>query len=357
MRTTVLTWLLLIALAVALPAAAVQVDGLYTSEVPVASQQADERARATSEALRQVLLKITGLNQLPDDTELAAQLDNPDRFLQGVAYAHRPPLSEQESRRQYLQASFSVASVDRLIRDSGLPVWPANRPQMMVWMVTDDSEQGRRHLLPEQYPAQQRLLREAAAKVGLPIAVPTYDLEDTLTLSADQLWDGERDAIEQATERYGADGWLMVRYFRSGGEVLRGGWSYQIDGETRSDTFQADDFNAVMEIVMSAVAANISRRTAYVPQVGVDRFTLVVSGINSYSRYKAALAEIEAQEVVISLQLQQVSGDTLYLSVATEGDLDILADALQSRGRLSLVQPLPDDPQMPLQSLELIWVN
>ena len=62
------------------------VEGLYEAEVPVADQGADERLRAMSVALAQVIAKVSGNAAAAQMQGIQEVLKNPSQFVQQFRY-------------------------------------------------------------------------------------------------------------------------------------------------------------------------------------------------------------------------------------------------------------------------------
>ena len=106
-----------------------------------------------------------------------------------------------------LDVSFDQKLVDRLIRQAQLPILPSNRPRLLVWVITDDINYGRRFinepvsqqgLLDDYAPQLMSALDDAMQDRGIPYLLPIYDLEDQISLPVNQAWSLNTDLIASA---------------------------------------------------------------------------------------------------------------------------------------------------------------
>jgi len=110
---------LLLCLLVLAPLA--RADGLYTGQVPVASQSEADTATALAAALGQVLAKLTGDNAVLNRPGVAKAVAQPNRYVQQYRYAQDVVTdSGQPQVRLSLVAQFDRAAVDKLLGDLGL---------------------------------------------------------------------------------------------------------------------------------------------------------------------------------------------------------------------------------------------
>ena len=63
-----------------------EVSGLYTGLVPVADQSAESRDFAVTQALSQVLIKLTGNSKIMQSTRVQPFLTNPNAFVAGIGF-------------------------------------------------------------------------------------------------------------------------------------------------------------------------------------------------------------------------------------------------------------------------------
>ena len=118
-----------------------EVSGLYTGLVPVVDQSAESRDLALTQALTQVLVKLTGNSKITQSTKLQPFLTNPNAFVSGIGFRTIPSVTDEGQTG--MEVSFDRQALDQVIRQAQLPVLPSNRPKLLVWIIRDDAVFGR----------------------------------------------------------------------------------------------------------------------------------------------------------------------------------------------------------------------
>ena len=185
-----------------------QQDDLYSVRVAVEDQSAAARYGALQEGLRQVLVKITGNSRLDRDV-----LPRANRELEDLVseYLYQPALEpEFHDTGVDLVARFMPGAVDRIVRTAGLPVWPASRPRVLVWLVADSAD-GPRYLSAAQIPEIERALLGTFAERAVVSRQPLLDLEDQFALPPEEAWSLQPELLQEASQRYSAPVVLLLR--------------------------------------------------------------------------------------------------------------------------------------------------
>ena len=128
-----------------------EVENLYVSLVAVADQSAESKQGGISEALKNVLVKLTGNGEILQLSRLRPSFDNASTYIDALSFQDLPATNNRASQDLIdapigLRVSFSRSAIDELIRNNQLPVLPSNRPKLLVWVVIDDSATGREFL-------------------------------------------------------------------------------------------------------------------------------------------------------------------------------------------------------------------
>ena len=375
-RTTCLLCLCL-AIAGGSAADAAVVQWLYTAEVPVRSQSAGERERAGRAALAELLTRLTGLAPLPVDPALATALAEPDRFYARFEYGRierEPGASPGVAPPLRLVFHFDPSSVLRLLRDAGLPVWAADRPRTLAWVVLE--RDGERRLLsatsPEDAPIADSLRRRARER-GLELSLPLMDLEDS-ALSPAAAWGLFWEDINAASARYAPDlvlvgrvreqpggGWHSVWDLRALGAVtpvrlydmpLASASSQRIlEGETLFDAVRRSGPTpaALAAAAVDTVAATLAQRFAVQGQLGA--IDAVVRNAQTPGRYAALLAYLQSREYIERVHVVAVRPDAIGLRLHSRSSPAQLGELLAMGNALAAtVDTAPEADR-----LQLVW--
>src|SRR6185437_11072211 len=128
--------LVLVLLAFSPAVFAVRVHSIYQAQIPVPSQSSPVRFQAAKAGLAQVLVKVSGDSLiLESKPELKASLDRAGSWIQEYSYSVLPHVTK--SMPYLLTMRFDAEAVNKLLLESGSPIWGQNRPLILVWLVVD----------------------------------------------------------------------------------------------------------------------------------------------------------------------------------------------------------------------------
>jgi hypothetical protein len=342
------------------PASAAEVNGLYQATITVASRDdTKERQQAFTATMRQVLVKLSGRTDTLANPVITAALRTPQSYVESWAYRTSPVEAVGASQttaleRLVLEATFFSAQIQGLLESAGIPVWPSNRPDTLLWVVMQDAP-GSRSLLGTGNTGSELLtqITSSAAELGLPLISPILDLQDQLALQPDVLWSLDVAAITQASARYQAESILVLRLNPApGGQVIAKamylfrGQAVELEAiETPLQAFLADS--------VGMAAGELAANYAIVMSNGADnsaRVSLVVKGIDSIAAYSGLLGYLEALPVVQGVEVVRVSADVLELKLSAGGQLRQLIESIAlDRKLLPLAEPVRENQEVSLQ--------
>ncbi|MFU8816069.1 MAG: DUF2066 domain-containing protein [Pseudomonadales bacterium] len=346
-RFSSLRWLALVML-VGLPllAPAGRADGgawLYEVQVPVADQSARARLQSAAEGLSQVLTRLTGLTELPGSEPLQRALAAPDLYYNEFAFA------PDGDGGLLLQLQFVPNAVLDLMRQANLPVWGANRPSALAWVVLDDGVE--RHILGSgsDHPSIEAL-RQRARERGLLLQLPLLDLADQLAVVPAAVWGRLSQPLLEASQRYGTDLLLVGRMERRPDGGLIGDWEVWLGGDVRQ--YRHDDLEPAAAGVAAAdlVADELAARYA-VLDGGTRILNLNISAVGSAADYADLLRYLSTLEFVDDVSVVSVSGDRLGVRLTTAADAAQVQELFRLDRRL-----VADRLSMSIgPALDLVW--
>ncbi|WP_317931584.1 DUF2066 domain-containing protein [Halioxenophilus sp. WMMB6] len=347
------SWLCLALLAAALVAPlakAVPVDNLYQADVPVEDRSSATRNKMMDAALAQVLVKITGNPTYLNDATLSRAIRQSSKYVQAYSY------SSDASNNTFLNARFSSTSINNLLKQAGVPLWPENRPRVLVWLARRDYQTGTEILTPNTIlggdPSQtiyQRVAVDANMK-GLPVVQPLMDLEDQMQIAADQLWALDSAVITAASQRYKPDSILVGRITATSGGQWRISWWYLQDT-------QFEVFDSTAEAIDPALEQGLGALTAYLASIYAVPITgsygvalnVEIGGIDGFADYAGVVRYLSGLAAVQGYQLRQVTPHRLALTLYLSGDSNQLRDALALDKKLEPVTGLGVDTTAAMQ--------
>lgn len=331
--------LLLLVLQAPSLARAVEVTWIYDALVPVADQSAGARLDAGRAGLLQVLTRITGLSSIPDSEALQAALAVPDRYYNQFVF-EKPPVptdaeqgdGTEEQPALLLRMQFVPATMLRLVRQAGLPIWRSERPMVIAWLVADTGDDRRILGADSDSPAVRSLTRRALER-GVPLQLPLMDLQDQLEVEPGVIWGRLSQSLVPASERYGAEIILIGRLRAGAGGRWSGSWEFWIDGEVSELDEQNLAEDALGVAVVDRLADDLVERYA-VQDRSVQELRLGVGGVKDAADYAGLMRYLSALEFVDDVRVARVEGNRLELGLVTTADAERLLTLFEADGLL-----------------------
>jgi hypothetical protein len=310
-------------LAAGLPGAAhgVAVEGLY--EGTGAGDATDGgRAAAATEALRQVVVRLTGRRAAATDPGLVALYADAPR----LARTFRPSAGNQV-------VAFDPEALEARLLQAGQRLWSRERPLTLVLLV--NARPGAPRALGAE-PEVRRAVMSAAQLRGLPLLWPTGLPPSIEPLRADDALAGRLEPLRDLARQYGADAVLV-------GRVAPGATSWVWAGPAGEGSANGGGDEGVQ-----ALADRFGAQFA-TAGVRAGQIDAVVRGVRDLAGYALAGNALAALANVRAVSLEEVSGESLHFRVAFDGDADALRRAARDSGRFA-----PDDSAPAGGALQLV---
>jgi hypothetical protein len=284
-------WALILA-CVAFDAHAAQVvTSLYGTVVPDTEGQ-----QAAQDAMRQVLVRLTGERDAPGDPALAALVSDARRYVQ----------LQRGTTAGTTQVLFDASALRDAISAAGRSVWGPDRP--LVWVLLPQQEPGAADAL------RARLVAAAQAR-GLPIVIAQGDAADAgaAPLAAARRAGASAALIAQSLPADPASQqWTLVA--SSTDTRWTGGPEVAIDGATDALVQAARSLNGAPEA----------------------DFTCRISGVADLPSFAGVLSALRTAPEVIGVAVRAVEADSLLLQLKARANEAELQRAL-ANDRLRLI--------------------
>ena len=309
---------------------------LYETEVPWSDRDVADRASAFRQALRQVLVKVTGVRRIADSELLERLVENAQGLVQQYQWrtvaVRDGETTVQEPR---LWARFDETAVDRLVGEAGLPVWGRTRPSVLVW-VASEIDGTQRVVGSEGAEEIAEIIGNGAESRGVPLVLPLLDLEDQALAGPPEFWVVAEDRIRAASERYQPGGILIGRI--DGGVLWEAQWSLLLPGAAQRWTTAGDVFDLVVdEGVQEAIDTLAAHFVNAVPETGHSAIVVSVSGVHDFMGYARTVRYLESLDEVESIDVLTVVSGRLRLG------LKLRTGVAGLRGLLALGSTLAED--------------
>lgn len=375
-------WCALAVLSVAAASASAgQLVNVYRADALVKTQAESERNAAARATFGQVIVRVSGQRSALKHPAVQQAINNAQNYLFGFTYQSSNQKITEKGKvfpAVKLQLNYSPEAIDQLLRQSQLPLWPAQRPTVLIWLVAQD--QTGLHLVPE--PNALQALQVQAAYRGLPVVSPKMDLEDSLSLSADDVWKMDLAKIQAASVRYKADAILVGRYtpYTMGPlppvidpnviqpdavEILPepgaatetpapvtetgdasvieqpqgpwiGEWHLIQGGSSQVFTDETPEVAGLFESAIDHAADYFAGQYAIMPtNQGPQVIVLRVGNITNFGDFKRVQSYLDELAMVRRMEVLRVNSDSLLVALTTEGDKKLLMSTLALGNKLS----------------------
>ncbi len=350
---SILRWCLLAALCLATVVQAETVNNLYEAETPVMGQSGEARAAGIRDAFAQVLIKVSGDRGLLSNPQIGELLKRASSYVQQYRYRMLEASSGANSDR-LLWVRFDERGVNRLLRQSGVPVWGGTRPSVLIWL---GEEQGASRSLVslERQGGLKSALEHAASDRGLPLVLPLMDLQDRNALPVSDLWGGFESDIRRASGRYLPDVILVGRLSGQDGE-WRGEWSLYLPDTVNRWQTRAGSKQALAAEGLQQTADALALRFA--PQQvseGSTSLRIRIHGLARLSDYTLVRDYLQSMAMIEQLDLLSADAETVSFLARIQGGRQVLERGIQLGAVLEPVQarePMAVDGANPPQALE-----
>lgn len=188
---------------IAFPAMALTNVDLYHTEIVLDQSAEKPDAQARIEGMKEIIVRTSGDQSAAENPVVQKALSQNSQYLAQISHGQ---IAEQLT----VKMLFSAPQIKALLSQAQLPIWPAQRANILVWLVEED--QSERNIIWEHSDsAVLDQMKQEAQSRGLPLTVPVGDFDDVTGLTVSDLWGGFAQPVGQASQRYPADAVLVVR--------------------------------------------------------------------------------------------------------------------------------------------------
>ncbi|HEH9403893.1 TPA: DUF2066 domain-containing protein [Aeromonas bestiarum] len=304
---------------------AAQVTDLYQGKAPTSG----DMVAAQSQALGDVLVKVTGKRDILTQPAVVKALAAPGDYVQHYGYQDVGPV-------KFLKADFDVAKVNALISQSKFALLGPARPQVAIWLVINEGE---RRVLPDQSSdGWAAALRTQSQAMGLPVSIPLMDLDDNMAVNATDVWGRFADPILKASQRYGAEMVVLGKLTPEGEKwsidwglygPKAGGELAELTRGSGSGT-QAEVAQGFADGLAAWLVQNYGARISGV----ASSQTLVVEGLSGIDGMITVQKMLQGMASVTKVEIGKLEGDKVTFNLALQGDKAELIRGLQLESRL-----------------------
>lgn len=346
---------------------------LYEIEVSVINQADKERQQAIRRAFKQVLVRVTGIQNVASQATLRRELRKASNYVQQYQY-HLRTIKPQakladasdaatvgntvtaetkksnvtnvdgavkdqtiaNEQERFLWIRFDEASINRMLSRNRFAIWGKVRPTTLIWLAIDNN--GDRYLMGSEPSALGTTIVEIAKQRGLPVLLPLLDLEDEANLPFSDLWGDFEEIILSASMRYDADAVFVGRLSKFLDDSVQLRWSLYLGGDAIrwqndgafDEAVLAKGLHDLTDLLAKRFSVNKSDATGTVLWIHVQG----VDAVDGFSRLQAYFSSLD---IVTSAALVQANSEEMIFEARILGDTDAFKQAVELGDVLSFV--------------------
>ncbi len=341
---------ILLGLSFVAPSNAAVVSDLYSASVPVISQTDAVRNQAITKALQSVLVKVSGNSKVISVPQISSVLQSAQNYVHEYSYVQA---DEGSTPPLMLQVNFNENSIKQILKTAGQPIWQANRPLTLIWMVVKDAN-SEYFVHEDSTQPIAALLKQAMADRGLPLIFPIFDLSDTLQVKVNDVMSLNPSAIFKASSRYSPDAILLIYIDATNTSQISGRWQLLIQGQKMRWETDGADLAGVLQTGVNDVADALSNRYAVSESTATSgQLTLIVSNLLGVSDYAHVMDYLNGVASVANLQSSNITPDQATFNLTIKGEVSSFLQTLRLDGQLkSVVNTTVQNTEGQAQTLE-----
>lgn len=343
--------------------AATTLDGLYEAEVVVPEgQQVDLNSPLVTDALRQVLVKVTGLQTLDEYADVALALKMARQFVREYGFHSvvvpapddvRQALGVDTLTQRVMRVAFLRGAVLQLVKQSGLPLWSPSRPDVLMWLAFDDYAQ-QQWVTPEIAPSHAQQLRNLASTRGLPLHFPSGDFQDDFALSPQELLQRDFSRVGAASARYNPDVVIAGQAVQTSEGVWIGSWRFTLDGQWQDFEVLGASKDEFLALGIERLADALAAKYAVLGDRQHSDLSVRVFGLRSFAEYSAFNDYLNTLTAVEKADIEVIDGEFVLFRIDLKGSLEQLENAIMLHKKML---PVSEHSLTQTYDLQYRWVG
>ncbi len=308
LRPTAIFWVCIAALCLGETAAALTRAEMYQAMAPVADRSEAAQTAAFQNAMKTVLIRVTGRRNADQDPALSSLVSNP------------------AAADGQLWVALDGPAIERWLTQNGQPLWGHERPTTLVLMAVQSGAQTGSVIATEDSSDLKSAIDGAAALRGLPLVWPSSGELQKFHIDFAAVNSGSPSTFVEIARRMGSDGVLIGRASGASANAnVR--WTHLFQDRSSEYSGTLEGVNRAADLYAGMFAAS----------GGLVPVDIEVSGLNDFRDYAWVESHLESLSFIARVSVESLSGDTVRFRLSTRGGLDSLQRALSLNGRL---QPL-----------------
>ena len=245
-------WILFFILLLSRNLGAIEVAGLYETELIANSQTAEAREIAIKQALFVVLDRILIADDIAKIPVVQEMLLGAQHYVKQSQYALLPADEYADTDARLLRVQFDEDQILEVLRKSQVGIWSEIRPETLLWLVVDE-DGSRQFYNADAMPDIENALSRASKVKGVPLIYPLLDIEEQQKISVNEVLGADSRNLLKVSSRYEVTSIMAGRIVRKA-ECWQGEWAFYFDGKIKQ-------WNSPCQTLKATVSAGV--RGAY----------------------------------------------------------------------------------------------
>ena len=283
---------------------------MYQATTPVTDRSEAAQTAAFQNAMKTVLIRVTGRRNADEDPALSPLVSNARRYVQQYRAA---PDSQ-------LWVTFDGAAIERWLTQNSQPLWGHERPTTLVLLAV----QGGSVITTDDSSDLKAAIDGAAVARGLPLMWPSAAELQKFHIDFATVNGGSPSTFTDIARRMGSDGVLVGRASGAAANAnVR--WTHQFQDRSSEYSGTLEGVNRAADMYAGLFAAS----------GGLVPVNIEVSGVNDLRDFAGLESYLESLTFISHVSVESLSGDTVRFRLSTRGGVDSLQRALSLNGRLT----------------------
>jgi uncharacterized protein len=325
-------------------ARAVTLSTLYQVRLPVHSQVVWRRLKMMPDAMRQVLVKVSGNPQILSNNDIQSALNQAPDYVRQFSYLNNP---DKDPKKPYLvQFSFDGVAIRKLLQAAGQPIWGSNRPLVVAWIEVN---QGQSHELigSDSSSPVTADINGLSQYLGVPLVLPMLDLSDIQSVGTESPLSAQWPNIQAASQRYLPDAILIGDVDATDPKAVSARWQLNNGGDIAQWQTQGSSVKDAVDQGITTLTQNLAKQYAVVENMSQQQTVQIqMVGIKTIAQFAKASRYLNSLVGVKHVDVGVVSADQVIYNLALVGQLPSLLNEIRLGKQLVPVsQNLQPGPQ------------
>lgn len=307
---------------------------MYTADVTVKDRSSSQWKLGVKEALRRVLVKVSGNASVNTLDDVAKITDGDHLAVQQFSYENMTSVGAGSIHNDelVLKVSFDIPSVNSILQNTGQAIWDTARPQTIIWFVKD--KDGKSSFLTDQ-DEEGRFFLDIAKSRGIQVLFPLQDLQYNALLDVDFSSQDLLEKIRSISSKYGVEQILLGKRVSGSDETY---WKLVSgDAEYVWTNSEKDTKMAVGEAVYHVVDGMVARNSFFQDKSMEVSSVMSVDDIDSLEAYQDLVGFLNKCPVVSGFHVESVSSKKVFLVVAAKGGSDAVVDYFNKSKSIGII--------------------